>query len=135
MIGPDVRVAHVGIAVADLHEALGFYQDILGVEPAPETTADGAAIVSMCIGDVEIEFMRPTAHDGPVAKFLENRGPGIHHISLEVPDLEYALSECQRFGYRLIDKKPRLGAGGRSVAFVHPKATGGVLLELTEKSS
>ncbi len=134
MIGPDVRVAHVGIAVADLHEALGFYQDILGIKPAPETTADGAAIVSVRIGDGEIELMRPTAHDGPVAKFLEKRGPGIHHISLQVPDLEQALAECQRFGYRLIDKKPRPGADGRLVAFVHPKATGGVLLELTESS-
>lgn len=134
MIGPEVRVAHVGIAVADLHEALGFFQDVLGIEPAPETTADGAAIVSLHIGDVEIEFMRPTAHDGPVAKFLESRGPGIHHISIRVPDLEHALSECQRFGYRLIDKKARPGAGGRLVAFVHPKATGGVLVELTEGS-
>ena len=134
MIGPDTRVAHVGIAVSDLHEALGFYRDILGVEPEPETSADGAAIVSVHVGEVEIEFMRPTAHDGPVAKFLEKRGPGIHHISLQVPNLEHALSECQRFGYRLIDKKPRPGAGGRPVAFVHPKATGGILLELTEKT-
>jgi len=125
-------VAHVGIAVTDLHEALGFYRDILGIDPAPETTADGAAIVSVRVGDVEIEFMRPTAHDGPVAKFLEKRGSGIHHISLQVPDLEHALSECQRYGYRLIDKKPRPGAGGRQVAFIHPKATGGVLVELTE---
>lgn len=134
MIGPDTRVAHVGIAVSDLQEALGFYRDILGLEPEPETHADGAAIVSVHVGDVEVEFMRPTAHDGPIAKFLEKRGPGIHHISLEVPDLEHALSECQRFGYRLIDKKPRAGAGGRPVAFIHPKATGGVLLELTEKT-
>jgi methylmalonyl-CoA epimerase len=132
VIGPDVRVAHVGIAVNDIHEALGFYQDILGLDPEAETNADGAAIVSVHVGDVEIEFMRPTAHDGPVAKFLEKRGPGIHHISLQVPDLEAALSECQRYGYRLIDKKPRPGAGGRPVAFIHPKATGGILLELTE---
>jgi len=134
VIGPDARVAHVGIAVNDLQEALGFYQDILGLEPAPETNADGAAIVAVHVGDLEIEFMRPTAHDGPVAKFLEKRGPGIHHISLEVPDLEHALNECRRFGYRLIDQKPRPGAGGRKVAFVHPKATGGILLELTESS-
>ena len=134
MIGPDVRVAHVGIAVDDIHEALGFYKDILGIDPAPETHADGAAIVSVHVGDVEIEFMRPTAQNGPVAKFLEKRGPGIHHISLEVPDLEAALSECQRYGYRLIDKEPRPGAGGRRVAFIHPKATGGILLELTESS-
>jgi methylmalonyl-CoA epimerase len=122
----------VGIAVNDIHEALGFYKDILGIDPAPETNADGAAIISVRIGDVEIEFMRPTAHDGPVAKFLEKRGPGIHHISLQVPDLEAALAECQRYGYRLIDTKPRPGAGGRPVAFIHPKATGGILLELTE---
>lgn len=132
MNGPDARVAHVGIAVNDLHEALGFFQDILGIQPAPETTADGAAIASLNLGDVEIEFMRPIAHDGPVARFLEKRGPGIHHLSLRVPNLEQALSECRRYGYRLIDEKPRPGAGGRKVAFVHPKATGGVLLELTE---
>ena len=130
--GPDARVSHIGIAVDDLQEALGFYKDILGLTPAEPTSADGATIVSLRLGDVEIEMLRPTAPDGPVAKFLEKRGSGIHHICLRVPDLDYALRECKRFGYRLVDQEPRPGAEGRRVAFIHPKATGGILIELTE---
>lgn len=125
-------VAHLGIAVADLEEAQRFYRDILGLTPAPLGTADGAEIVSVHVGDVEIELLAPRTTDGPIAKFLARRGPGIHHVCYAVPDLDAALDACRRHGYQLVDDTPRTGAHGRRIAFVHPRATGGILLELTE---
>ncbi|UCD24236.1 MAG: methylmalonyl-CoA epimerase [Gemmatimonadota bacterium] len=132
VVKPNAQVAHIGIAVANLDEALAFYRDILGLDPSPPETADGATIVSLHLGDLEVELMQPAVEDSPISKFLEKRGPGIHHICYRVADLPAALEECRRRGYRLIDEEPRPGAGGRMVAFVHPKATGGILLELTE---
>jgi methylmalonyl-CoA/ethylmalonyl-CoA epimerase len=132
VLGSNARVSHIGIAVSNLADALAFYRDILKLEPSPPVTADGATIVSVHLGEVEVELMEPATPDGPIAKFLAKRGPGIHHICLRVPDLDHALDECRRQDYRLIDETPRPGAGGRRVAFVHPKATGGILLELTE---
>ncbi len=126
------RIAHVGIAVHDLDEALAFYRDVLGLEPGPRETADGAGIVALPFGESEVELLTPLEPDGPIARFLARRGPGIHHICYRVPDLEAALAACRAAGYRLIDEHPRTGAGGRRIAFVHPKSTAGVLLELTE---
>ena len=128
----SARVAHIGVAVHDLEEAVSFYRDVLGLAPSTPVTADGAKIVSVHLGDVEVELMEPDVPDGPVSRFLAKRGPGIHHICYRVPDLEAALDECRRQGYRLIDVAPRPGAGNRRVAFIHPKATGGILLELTD---
>ncbi len=132
MNGP--RVAHVGIAVTSLAEALPFYRDILGVAspPASPETSDGASIVSLRFGDVDVELLEPVDPTSPVAKFLARRGPGIHHICYRVPDLDAALARCRAAGYRLVDETPRQGVGGRRVAFLHPKATHGILLELTE---
>ncbi|HEX6615688.1 MAG TPA: methylmalonyl-CoA epimerase [Gemmatimonadales bacterium] len=126
------RIAHVGIAVADLGAALAFYRDVLGLEPHSPEAADGAAIASLPFGESEIELLAPLTPDGPIARFLERRGPGIHHVCYRVADLDAALDACRRAGYRLIDEVPRTGAGGRRIAFVHPKATAGILLELTE---
>ena len=126
------RVAHVGIAVARIADALPFYRDVLGLEPGAPETADGASIVSLAFGDVHIELLEPRDPDGPIAKFLAKRGPGIHHLCYRVPDLDAALARCRAAGYRLVDETPRRGAGGRRIAFLHPKATGGILLELTE---
>jgi methylmalonyl-CoA/ethylmalonyl-CoA epimerase len=126
------RIAHVGVAVTDLDAALAFYRDVLGLTPHPPEQADGATIVSLPFGDSEIELLAPLTADGPIARFLERRGPGIHHLCYRVPDLDAALSACRAAGYRLIDEVPRTGAGGRRIAFVHPKATAGILLELTE---
>lgn len=126
------RIAHVGIAVANLEAALAFYRDVLGLEPHLPETADGAAIASLPFGESEIELLAPLTPEGPIARFLERRGPGIHHVCYRVPDLDAALDACRRAGYRLIDEVPRTGAGGRRIAFVHPKATAGILLELTE---
>ncbi len=126
------QIAHVGVAVPDLDAALAFYRDVLGLRPHPAETADGAAIVSLPFGESEVELLAPLGPDGPIARFLERRGPGIHHICYRVPDLDAALSACRAAGYRLVDEVPRIGAGGRRIVFVHPKATGGILLELTE---
>ena len=126
------RIAHVGMAVTDIDTALAFYRDVLGCDPGPEESFDGARIVSLPFGDSEVELLQPLAPDSPIAKFLERRGPGIHHICYSVPDLDSALEACRQNGYRLVDEKPRAGAGGRRVAFLHPKSTNGILIELTE---
>ena len=126
------RIAHVGIAVPDIETALAFYRDVLGLEPHPPEVADGATIVALPFGDSEVELLAPREADGPIARFLARRGPGIHHVCYRVADLDAALAACRAAGYRLIDEVPRTGAGGRRIAFVHPKATAGILLELTE---
>ena len=125
-------VAHVGIAVTSIADALSFYRDVLGLAAGRRETADGATIVSLHFGPVEVELLEPTDPDSPVAKFLAKRGPGIHHICYRVADLDATLARCKTAGYRLIDETPRRGAGGRRIAFLHPKTTNGILLELTE---
>ena len=128
----DPRIAHVGIAVSNLQAALGFYRDVLGIAPQEPETADGATIVALPFGESEVELLAPLTPDSPIGKFLAKRGPGIHHICYRVPDLDAALNACRAAGYRLVDEEPRRGAAGRRIAFVHPKATEGILLELTE---
>ena len=126
------RIAHVGIAVPDLDAALAFYRDVLSLEPHPIETVDGATIASLPFGDSEVELLAPREPGSPIARFLARRGPGIHHICYRVSNLDAALAACRDAGYRLIDETPRIGAGGRRIAFIHPKATAGILLELTE---
>lgn len=126
------RIAHVGVAVPDLDAAVAFYRDVLGLRPGAPEEADGATIVSLPFGESEVELLAPLRSDSPIARFLERRGPGIHHLCYRVADLDAALAACRAAGYRLIDEVPRTGAGGRRIAFVHPKATAGILLELTE---
>ena len=128
------RIAHVGVAVTSFTEALAFYRDVLGVEPHGPEAADGATIVSLPFGGPEVELLEPASADSPIAKFLAKRGPGIHHICYEVDDLDAALARCRAAGYRLVDEVPRTGAHGRRIAFVHPKSTAGVLLELTSRA-
>jgi len=129
---PPARIAHVGIAVADLADAARFYREVLGLTPSGPETADGAEIVHLHFGGVDVELLAPRDPAGPIAAFLAKRGPGIHHICYRVPDLDAALARCRSAGYRLVDEAPRRGAGGRRIAFVHPKSTAGILLELTE---
>jgi methylmalonyl-CoA/ethylmalonyl-CoA epimerase len=126
------RLAHVGVAVPDLDAALSFYRDVLGIAPRPPEVADGATIVSLPFGESDVELLAPLTPESPIAKFLAKRGPGIHHLCYRVADLDAALAACRAAGYRLIDDIPRTGAGGHRIAFVHPKATAGILLELTE---
>jgi methylmalonyl-CoA/ethylmalonyl-CoA epimerase len=125
-------IAHIGVAVESIEAALTFYRDILGLEPSPAERADGARIVSLPFGDSAVELLEPEQPDSPIAKFLSRRGPGIHHVCYRVPDLDRALAACAAAGYRLVDQVPRTGAGGHRIAFVHPKSTAGILIELTE---
>jgi len=131
---PDspARLAHVGVAVPSIATALPFYRDVLGLVPGAPEEVDGATVVSLAFGDVQVELLEPHRPDGPIARFLARRGPGIHHICYRVPDLDRALAQCRQAGYRLVDEAPREGAHGRRIAFLHPSATAGILLELTE---
>ena len=131
-MAPTPRIAHVGVAVTDLEQALAFYRDVLGLEAHPPEIADGATIVSLSLGDSQIELLSARDATGPIARFLDRRGPGIHHICYRVSDLDATLATCRRAGYRVIDDSPRIGAGGRRIAFLDPKSTSGILLELTE---
>jgi methylmalonyl-CoA/ethylmalonyl-CoA epimerase len=132
VIESTAQVAHIGVAVENLDDAVTFYREILGLTPSPPETADGARIVSVHLGDTDVELLEPQTADGPVAKFLEKRGPGIHHICFRVADLDRALESCRHHGYRLVDETPRRGVGGKRIVFLHPKSTAGILLELTE---
>ncbi len=125
-------IAHIGVAVADLDEAIRFYRDVLGLHPHPPETADGATIVKLPFGASEVELLHSADATTPIGKYLAKRGPGIHHVCYRVADLDAALDACRAAGYRLLDEVPRTGAGGCRIAFVHPKATAGILIELTE---
>ena len=126
------RIAHVGIAVRALDEILPFYRDILGLPEVPLDDADGARIAGLAAGDSLVELLEAASPDSPIGKFVAKRGPGIHHICFAVDDLDGALARCRAAGVRLIDETPRLGAEGKRIAFLHPSATAGVLVELTE---
>ena len=125
-------IAHIGVAVESIEGALPFYRDVLGLAPGVTEEADGARIVSLLFGTSAVELLEPTSDDSPIARFLARRGPGIHHLCYRVPDLDRALAACRSAGYRLVDEVPRLGAGGHRIAFLHPKSTAGILIELTE---
>ena len=125
-------IAHIGIAVASVDAAAAFYRDVLGLLVSEPEVADGARIVHLDFGASAVELLEPLGEDTPIGKFLARRGPGIHHVCYRVPDLDAALTTCRAQGYTLIDDTPRTGAGGCRIAFVHPKATDGILIELTE---
>ena len=130
-------VDHLGVAVPSIDEALAFWQDTLGVKcHGVEEVADQKVKTAFLpIKDTEVELLEPTSADSPVAKFMEKNGDrgGLHHVAIRVENLEAALAELKEKGVRLIDEKPRRGAGGAMIAFLHPKSTGGVLLELCER--
>jgi methylmalonyl-CoA/ethylmalonyl-CoA epimerase len=127
-----VRIAHVGIAVRSIADALPFYRDVLGMTAAELEAMDGARIIGLDAGGSLIELLEAVDHDSPIGKFVARRGPAIHHICFEVGDLEAALERCRAAGIALIDDEPRIGAEGKPIAFLHPASTGGVLIELTE---
>lgn len=126
------RLAHIGIAVRDVDALIPFYRDVLGMAEVALDDADGARIVGVSAGDALVELLEPAVDDSPIGKFISKRGPGIHHVCFVVDDLAAALDRCRAAGIRLIDEKPRLGAEGKHIAFLHPSSTGGVLIELTE---
>ena len=129
------RVDHIGIAVKDLDEAVKFYETAIGLKAVGFETVEEqkVKVAFLPCGDSELELLESTEPDGPIARFIEKNGPGIQHIAIRVDDSDKALEELKGKGVRLIDQTPRYGAGGARIAFVHPKATGGVLLELTQR--
>ncbi len=129
------KVNHIGIAVENIQDYAGFYENVLGLKvEGEETVAEQKVKVAfLTVGDTRIEVLEPTADDSPVRKFIENKGTGVHHLSFEVEDIEAELERLKGLGVRLIDEKPRLGAHGTKIAFVHPKESKGVLVELTEQ--
>lgn len=126
------RIAHVGIAVKSIDALIPFYRDVLGLPGVPLDDSDGARISGLAAGDSLIELLEPADSGSPIAKFLEKRGPGIHHICFTVDDLDTTLARCRQAGIAPIDETPRLGAEGKRIAFLHPKSTGGILIELSE---
>jgi methylmalonyl-CoA/ethylmalonyl-CoA epimerase len=128
------RVEHIGIAVRKLDEAVRRYEALLGVACyGIEAVEDqGVNTAFFRLGDVKIELLESASPDGPLGKFLETRGEGLHHIAYRVPDVAEALRQAEAAGFRLIDKEPRRGAEGMLIAFVHPKSTGGVLTEFCQ---
>ncbi len=129
-----MKINHLGIATNGIDEALKFWSDALGLENVhTEVVEDQKVRVAMLpIGESRFELLEPTSEDSPISKFLEKRGGGIHHIAVEVDDIEASLAQLKAKGMRLIDESPRIGAEGCLVAFVHPAATNGVLLELVQ---
>ncbi|NLS79725.1 MAG: methylmalonyl-CoA epimerase [Chloroflexi bacterium] len=130
------RIAHIGIAVKSIAEAERFYVQGLGIEldHTEDVPEQGVKVAFLPTGESELELLEPLSEASPVAKFLEKRGEGIHHICLEVADIEAALSQLAAQGAELIDKAPRRGAEGKRVAFIHPRSAHGVLIELVEKA-
>jgi methylmalonyl-CoA/ethylmalonyl-CoA epimerase len=130
-----MKLAHIGLAVRNLEASSKLFATLFSAVPgATETVADQKVRVSMFhLEGASVELTEATAPDSPIGKFLEQRGEGIHHLSFEVDDLAGELARLKREGFRLIDESPRRGAGGDWIAFIHPKSTNGVLVELTQK--
>jgi len=129
------RIDHIGIAVKGIEQAGKFYTDVLGleIEDIEHVSDQRVNVAFVPVADSEVELLESTDSDGPVAKYLASRGEGVQHIAFRVEDIEEALRELKEKGVRLIDQAPRKGAGGAKIAFVHPKETNGVLVELCER--
>ena len=129
-----LKVDHIGIAVKDLEKVTQVYCDLglksMGIEVVEEQKVK---VSFLPIGDTEIELLESTAEDGPIAKFIEKNGEGVQHVAFRVENIVEAIKEMKEKGYRMIDEIPRYGAGGAKIAFMHPKGTCGVLVELTER--
>jgi methylmalonyl-CoA epimerase len=132
-----MKIDHIGIATYKIDDALKFWRDALGlhVVETEEVAEQGVRVAMLPVGEPRVELLEPTSESSPVARFMEKRGAGIHHIAVRVDDIRAALGRLKEQGARLIDESPRIGAGGCLVAFVHPAASGGVLLELVEHTT
>jgi methylmalonyl-CoA/ethylmalonyl-CoA epimerase len=130
-----IKVDHIGVAVNSIEASLKFFVNTLGLKlEGQETVAEQKVTTAfMPVGDTEVELLQSTAPDGPIAGFIEKKGEGVQHVAFLVDNIEEALKELEAKGIRLIDKVPRMGAGGKKIAFVHPKDTYGVLVELCQK--
>lgn len=129
------KMDHLGIAVRSIEKAITLYRDVLGLSLAGEEVIEEQKVrtVFFPVGDTEVELLESTGPDGPIAKFIESKGEGLHHIAFKVNDIHAALKELGKKGVRLIDREPRRGAGNKKIAFLHPKDTFGVLIELSEE--
>jgi methylmalonyl-CoA/ethylmalonyl-CoA epimerase len=129
-----MKIDHIGIATNGIEEAASVYRDALGLSIAEteEVASQKVRVAMLPVGESRIELLEPTTDDSPISKFLARRGPGVHHVAFNVPDIRAALADLKAKGTRLIDEEPRPGAGGCLVAFIHPSSTGGVLIELVE---
>jgi len=130
-----LKIDHIGIAVNSIDEGKKFWSDVLGLAFEGTETVEAQKVTTAFfpVSESEVELLESTSPDGPVAKYIEKRGPGIQHVAFRVKNIEAALDELKKKGIKLIDEKPRNGAGGARIAFLHPKATGGVLVELCER--
>ncbi|PIQ28405.1 methylmalonyl-CoA epimerase [bacterium (Candidatus Blackallbacteria) CG17_big_fil_post_rev_8_21_14_2_50_48_46] len=128
------RLDHIGVAVKSLEQALPFWQSLMGLEvlKSEEVPTEKVKVAFLNTGECHLELLEPTSDESPIAKALEKRGPGIHHVCLKVQGLPELLEKLEAAGVQLIDKVPKPGANHKRIAFVHPKATGGILLELSE---
>lgn len=131
-----LKIDHLGIAVNSIDDGKNFWSDVLGLEFEGAETVEAQKVTTAFfpVGESEVELLESTSPDGPVAKFIEKKGTGFQHVAFRVANIEDALAELKEKGIQLIDKEPRIGAGGAKIAFLHPKATGGVLVELCERS-
>lgn len=129
-----MKIDHIGIATRQLDEGLALWRDALGlsVDSTEEISEQGVRVAMLPIGDTHVELLEALSPDSSVAKFISKRGPGIHHIAVQVDDINASLADLKSKGARLIDETPRIGAGGCLIAFVHPSTTNGVLLELVQ---
>lgn len=129
------KLDHIGIAVNNIEEALKLYSEVLGLELAGTEIVEEqkVKVAFLPVGDTEVELLESTSPDGPIAKFIEAKGQGIQHMAFKVDNIEEAIEEMKAKGMRMIDEKPRYGAGGAKIAFMHPKSSNGVLIELSER--
>ena len=130
-----LKIDHLGIAVNSIEDGKSFWSGVLGLDfEGAETVAEQKVTTAFFpVGDSEVELLESTAPDGPVAKYIEKRGQGIQHVAFRVENIDEALAELKEKGVQLIDQQPRIGAGGAKIAFLHPKATNGVLVELCQR--
>ena len=131
-----LKIDHLGIAVNRIEDGKNFWSDVLGLEFEGAETVEAQKVTTAFfpVGESEVELLESTSPDGPVAKHIEKRGQGIQHVAFRVENIEEALAELKEKGIKLIDQEPRIGAGGAKIAFLHPKATAGVLVELCERN-
>lgn len=132
-----LKIDHLGVAVKSIDEGKNFWTDVLGLDFEGTETVEAQKVTTafLPVGESEVELLESTAPDGPVAKYIEKKGEGVQHVAFRVENIEEALQELKEKGIRLIDETPRMGAGGAKIAFLHPKATSGVLVELCQRDS
>lgn len=131
------KIEHLGIAVKDIEQASTLYEKLLGVAPYKQEAVESEAVITSFfkVGDSKIELLASTREDGPIGKFIAKKGEGIHHIAFDVDDIELELDRLEKEGFQLINKTPKSGADNKLVAFLHPKSTNGVLIELCQENT